>query len=113
MIKQNTCPSQPVTNVTVECTVKKSTDNGAFYLLWNFTNPNGKSEECTVFCKPGPVICDSEELSNVKVTDCTCNTTVIVSEATFNLTSMCDVILFCINGDKGQKQQVPASIKGR
>ena len=109
VIEQNTCPSEPV---TVQCITKKPAENEDFFLSWKFTNPNGESDEdeCPLFCNPGRVLCSSEELYDVKVTDCTCNKTVIISEATFNRTSQCNVMLFCSNGP--QQQQISATIEG-
>ena len=82
-----------------------------FYLLWTFTYPNGTSKECTAFCQEGPIICPIRELYNVSVTECSCDGTVIVSEATFNPTSQCDVMLSCSQGQEA-KNNISASIKG-
>ena len=82
-----------------------------FFLLWTFTYPNGSSKECTAFCQEGRVICAIENLFNVQVTECSCDGTVIISEATFNPTSQCGVILSCSQG-QGEKKNVSASING-
>ena len=110
VIEQNTCPSEPV---TVQCITNKPAENEDSFLFWNFTNPNGESDECTALCSPGSVLCSSNELYDVKVTDCTCDNTVIISEATFNRTSQCNVMLFCSNGKGSQQQQISATIEGK
>ena len=107
VIKQE-CPSK---SVTAQCIVKKNPSAQNFYLLWTFTYPGGGSKECTAFCQEGPIICPIRELYNVSVTECSCDGTVIVSEATFNPTSQCDVMLSCSQG-QGTKNNISASIKG-
>ena len=43
--------------------------------------------------------------------NCDCNEMLITSEATFNTTSMCDMLLFCSDGG-AETQQVSVSVKG-
>lgn len=108
MIKEENCPSKPV---TAQCIVEKDPAAQTFYLLWTLTYPNGTSKECTAFCQEGPIICPIEELYNVSVTKCSCDDKVISSEATFNPSSKCDTILSCSQG-QGAKSNISASIKG-
>ena len=71
------------------------------------------SNERLVFCDQMAVDLDCEfgtvyDISSI----CVCSDTVIISEATFDLSPMGDMMLFCSNGESDQRQGVPVSAKG-
>ena len=104
------CPSKPV---TVQCNVSQPQDGGNFLLAWECKDTSGADVERLVFCDRGPVAeisCQFGEVYDV-AGDCICNDTVITSVATFNTTSMCDMLLFCSNGGT-EKKQVSVTING-
>ena len=108
--KIEVCPSKAV---TIECNVSKPQDGGQFLLAWECIDLNGADVERVVFCDRGPVAeinCQFGEVYDV-AGDCICNDTVITSVATFNTTSMCDMLLFCSNGG-AEKKQVSVTING-
>ena len=104
------CSSQPV---TVQCNVTKPQDGAHFLLSWRCTDPQGMNTERVVLCSPGPIPdinCQFGEVHNI-FGDCICNETVITAKATFNTTSVCDMMLFCSNGG-ADREGVSVTING-
>ena len=103
--KDNKCPNQPV---TARCRVRKPVDSSTHLLLWQCDGTN----ERVVLCNDNPALqldCQFGKLYDIK-SACICDDTVIESEATFNTTSLCDMILYCSNGEK--REDVLVSIRG-
>ena len=88
-------------------------DGGNFFLAWQCTRLDGTEEERVVTCNTGPVAdfnCPFGKIYDIKGS-CTCNDTLITSEATFIATSEGDMLLFCSDGG-ADTQQVSVSVKG-
>ena len=88
------CPNQPV---TARCRVRKPVDSSTHLLLWQCDD----TSERVVLCNDNPALelaCQFGTLYDIK-SSCICDDTVIESEATFNTTSLCDMVLYCSNGE--------------
>ena len=71
------------------------------------------SNERLVFCDQMAVDLDCEFGTVYDISSkCVCSETVVTSEATFDLSPMGDMMLYCSNGDSDQRQGVPVSVKG-
>ena len=105
---ENKCPNQPV---TARCRVRKPVDSNTHLLLWQCDDDTGTNER-VILCNNNPALeldCPFGTLYNIS-SACICDDTVIESEATFNTTSFCDMILHCSNGE--EREDVSVSIKG-
>ena len=72
------------------------------------------NNERFVLCNTGSITeidCQFGKLYNI-FGDCICNETVISSKATFNTTSVCDMMLFCSNGG-AERQGVSVTVNGK
>ena len=103
------CTNRPV---TARCRVRRPVDSTQqFLLLWQCDNTG--TRERVIFCNDDLALeldCHFGKLYNIKST-CICNEMYIESEATFNTTSICDMILYCSDGV--ENVGVPVSIKGK
>ena len=102
------CPNQPV---TARCRVRKPVDSSTHLLLWQCDDDTGTNEHI-ILCNNNPALeldCQFGTLYDIK-SSCICDDTVIESEATFNTTSLCDMVLYCSNGE--EREDVSVSIKG-
>ena len=104
--KPDACPYEPV---TAQCNV---TGPSNLFLSWDCQASNERFERL-VFCDQMAVDLDCEFGTVYDISsNCVCNDTVIISEATFDLSPMGDMMLFCSNGESDQRQGVPVSVKG-
>ena len=102
------CPNQPV---TARCRVRKPVDSSTHLLLWQCDDDTGTNER-VILCNNNPALeldCRFGKLYDIK-SSCICDDTVIESEATFNTTSLCDMVLYCSNDE--EMEDVSVSIKG-
>ena len=102
------CPNQPV---TARCRVRKPVDSSTHLLLWQCDDDAGTNER-VILCNNNPALeldCQFGKLYDIK-SACICDDTVIESEATFNTTSLCDMVLYCSDGE--DKDGVSVSVKG-
>ena len=100
------CPNQPV---TARCRVRKPV-NSTHLLLWQCDDTGTK--ESIIFYNNYPALeldCPFGTLYDIK-SACICDDTVIESEATFNTNSLCDMVLYCSNGE--DKTGVSVSVTG-
>ena len=109
----STCPSVPV---TAQCCVKQPIDPVDLLLSWQCTGLDGMPKERLVLCDDGRVsklICQFGEVYDIMgVCTSVGNETVITSEATFNTTTLCDMLLFCSYGGD-EKQHISVTIQGK
>ena len=102
------CPNRPV---TARCRVRRPVDSTQqFLLLWECDDT--ETIERVILCNDNPALelnCNFGKLYDIR-SSCIYNETIIESEATFNTTSMCDVILYCSDG--AENAGVSVSIKG-
>ena len=102
------CSNRPV---TARCRVRRPVDSKQqFLLLWQCDDTGTRDR--VILCNDNPALeldCNFGKLYDIRST-CVCNETIIESEATFNTTSMCDVILHCSDGV--ENAEVSVSIKG-
>ena len=99
--KPDACPYEPV---TAQCNV---TGPSNLFLSWSC------DEERSVLCNQTLVNLDCEFGTVYDIASkCVCSDTVIISEATFDLSPMGDMMLYCSNRDSDQRQGVPVSAKG-
>ena len=102
------CPNQPV---TVRCRVRKPVDSSTHLLLWQCDDDTDTNERI-ILCNNNPALeldCQFGTLYDIK-SSCICDDTVIESEATFNTTSLCDIVLYCSNGE--ERDGVSVSLTG-
>ena len=104
--KDDKCPNQPV---TVRCRVRKPVDSSIHLLLWQCDDTG--TNERVILCNNNYALeldCQFGKLYDIK-SACICDDTVVESEATFNTTSLCDMTLYCSNGE--EMEGVSVSIK--
>ena len=111
--EESKCPSLPV---TAQCTVKQPKPDDLI-LIWECEDGMNALTECSVVCSNNFVFnltCKFGDIYDIRKVSC--NTVdgeaVIVSEATFKTTSMCDVLVFC--SYKGNEaKNISASIQSK
>ena len=108
LLEDEKCSNRPV---TARCRVRRPVDSTQqFLLLWQCDDTG--TRERVIFCNDDLALeldCHFGKLYDIR-SSCICNETFIESEATFNTTSMCDVILYCSDGV--ENAEVSVSIKG-
>ena len=100
------CSNRPVT----ACCRKPVGSTQQFLLLWQCDDTG--TRERVILCNDDRALeldFHFGKLYDIRST-CICNETFIESEATFNTTSVCDVILYCSDGI--ENAEVSVSIKG-
>ena len=105
--KDDKCPNQ---SVTARCRVRKPASR-THLLLWQCDDDTGTNER-VILCNNNPVLelyCQFGTLYDIK-SSCICDDTVIESEATFNTTSLCDMMIYCSDGE--EVEGISVSIKG-
>ena len=102
------CSNRPV---TARCRVRRPVDSTQqFLLLWQCDDTG--TRERVILCNDDLALeldCNFGKLYDIRST-CICNETYIESEATFNTTSICNMILYCSDGV--ENAVVSVSIKG-
>ena len=94
--------------VTVSCTVKRTPNSNPFLLSWECHDQNGLDNERIVFCNNDiiyPMKCQFGDVDIVA--SCQCDDSVIVSNASFSITTE-NQTLNCSNGDS---EQVTVSVQ--
>ena len=102
------CPNQPT---TARCRVRKPVDS-THLLLWQCDDDTDTNER-VILCNNSPALeldCRFGKLYDIK-SSCICDDTVIESEATFNTTALCDMVLYCSDGE--EMEGVSVSIKSK
>ena len=105
---EDKCPNLPI---TVRCSVRKPVDNSTHFLAWQCDDAG--TNERVIFCNDDlnfELDCAFGKLYIIR-SACICDGRVIDSEATFNTTSLCDMVLYCSDGE--DKARVSVSIKGK
>ena len=112
--EETTCPFVPV---TAQCTVKQPEPADDLFLVWGCIGENGMNNERLVFCEDDHVsklICKFGDIYDIRGVFCGIvdGEKIIQSEATFNTTSMCDMLVFCSYGENEIKS-TSASLQGK
>ena len=108
------CPSVPV---TAQCTVKQPESADDLFLVWGCIGEDEMNNERLVFCEDEHVsklICKFGDVYDIRGVFCGIidEEKIIKSQATFNTTSMCDILVFCSYGGNEIKS-TSASIQGK
>ena len=111
--EESTCPSVPV---TAQCTVKQPEPADDLILVWECIDEEGMNNERVVLCgniEVSKLICKFGKVYDIRGVFCDTidGEKVIKSEAIFNTTSICDMLVFCSFG--GNETKSISAIQGK